>query len=83
MTLKDELEQEKLLHEYFKTQFDNLEDAKKWFINWKDKNGWNQDIPGHPEWSGDNTWGWRTLCSIISKYLEHPDYMYKIYFAKN
>lgn len=55
------------IKEYFKTQFDNLEDAKKWYIKWKGE--WDQDIPDHPEWSGDNCFSLRDMAGTISCFL--------------
>ena len=38
-------------YKYLKSQFSNLEEAKEFYKKWKYE--WDQNIPGHPEWSVD------------------------------
>lgn len=55
------------LNNYFKTQFSNLEDAKKWYRKWK--NEWKQEIPEHPEWSDKYNLTLRGMAGYISCFL--------------
>ena len=61
------MKERKDLFDYFKTQFDNIEDAMKWYDNWKYE--WEQEVPNHPEFSGDNIFSLRAMAGQISCFL--------------
>lgn len=55
-------------YDYLKSHFNDLPSAKKFFIIWRCE--WEQDIPGHPEWSGGNCFSIRSMAAHISNVLE-------------
>ena len=52
------------LFDYFKTQFNDLEGAKKWYKKWYRE--WEQDVPNYPEYSGDNGFTLRAMAGHVS-----------------
>lgn len=62
-------------YEFLKTQFSDLESAKKFYHNWIYEN--HQDIPGHPEWSDDDCFSMRAMAGHISQVLEGKNEQYK------
>lgn len=59
-------------YQYLERQFNNLEEAKEWYLKWV--NEWHQDIPGHPEWSGENCFSMQAMAGHISCCLTGEEY---------
>lgn len=57
-------------YDYLYSMFKDLDSCIEWYNKWKEN---DQDIDGHPEWSGDNCFSMRAMaghCSVVLEIIE-------------
>lgn len=62
------------LYDYLFSVFQDIDSCIDWYNKWKEN---DQDIDGHPEWSGDNCFSMRAMaghCSVVLEKMEGNKY---------